>query len=171
MYSTLKRILIGPPIASSEEHHQRLIKIIALAVFASDAISSTAYATEEILLVLIAAGGTAAYADLVPISLVVVVLLAIVVTSYRQTIYAYPSGGGSYIVSRENLGETPALVAGSALLVDYTLTVAVSVSAGVAAITSAVKPLAEHRVELGLALIILVTLGNLRGIKEAGQIF
>ena len=107
MYSTLKRIFIGPPIASSEEHHQRLTKKIALAVFASDAISSTAYATEEILLVLVAAGGYAAFADLVPISIIVVILLTIVVISYRQTLYAYPSGGGSYIVSRENLGRTP----------------------------------------------------------------
>src|SRR5438067_364830 len=112
MYSTLKRIFIGPPIPSSEEHHQRLAKKIALAVFASDAISSTAYATEEILIVLIGAGGYAAFADLVPISIVVLVLLAIVVTSYRQTIYAYPSGGGAYIVSRENLGPPPARLSG-----------------------------------------------------------
>jgi amino acid transporter len=171
MYSTLKRILIGPPISSSEEHHQRLIKFIALAVFASDAISSTAYATEEILLVLVAAGGLAAYSDLVPISLVVVVLLAIVVTSYRQTVYAYPSGGGSYIVSRENLGETPALVAGSALLVDYVLTVAVSVAGGVAAITSAFATLSPYRVEICIGFIVLMTVANLRGVKESGRIF
>jgi amino acid transporter len=171
MYSTLKRILIGPPISSSEEHHQRLIKFIALAVFASDAISSTAYATEEILLVLVAAGGVAAYSDLVPISLVVVVLLAIVVTSYRQTVYAYPSGGGSYIVSRENLGETPALVAGSALLVDYVLTVAVSVAGGVAAITSAFATLSPYRVEICIGFIVLMTVANLRGVKESGRIF
>jgi amino acid transporter len=171
MYSTLKRILIGPPIASSEEHHQRLIKSIALAVFASDAISSTAYATEEILLVLIAAGGEAAFDDLVPISLVVVVLLAIVVTSYRQTVYAYPSGGGSYIVSRENLGETPSLVAGSSLLVDYVLTVAVSVAGGVAAITSAFASLRPYRVEICILFIVLMTVANLRGVKESGRIF
>jgi amino acid transporter len=171
MYSTLKRILIGPPIPSSEEHHQRLVKFIALAVFASDAISSTAYATEEILLVLVAAGGVAAYADLVPISLVVVALLAIVVTSYRQTVYAYPSGGGSYIVSRENLGETPALVAGSALLVDYVLTVAVSVAGGVAAITSAFATLRPYRVEICIGFIVLMTVANLRGVKESGRLF
>ena len=171
MYSTLKRILIGPPIASSEEHHQRLVKFIALAVFASDAISSTAYATEEILLVLVAAGGLAAYSYLVPISLVVVALLAIVVTSYRQTVYAYPSGGGSYIVSRENLGETPALVAGSALLVDYVLTVAVSVAGGVAAITSAFATLRPYRVEICIGFIVLMTVANLRGVKESGRIF
>ncbi|HKA04762.1 MAG TPA: APC family permease [Acidimicrobiales bacterium] len=171
MYSTLKRILIGPPIASSEEHHQRLIKIIALAVFASDAISSTAYATEEILLVLIAAGGEAAFDDLVPISIVVVILLAIVVTSYRQTVYAYPSGGGSYIVSRENLGETPSLVAGSSLLVDYVLTVAVSVAGGVAAITSAFATLRPYRVEICIGFIVLMTVANLRGVKESGRLF
>jgi amino acid transporter len=171
MYSTLKRILIGPPIPSSEEQHQRLVKFIALAVFASDAISSTAYATEEILLVLVAAGGLAAYSYLVPISLVVVALLAIVVTSYRQTVYAYPSGGGSYIVSRENLGETPALVAGSALLVDYVLTVAVSVAGGVAAITSAFATLRPYRVEICIGFIVLMTVANLRGVKESGRLF
>jgi len=171
MYAVLKRLLLGRPLRSAEQEHQRLIKVIALAIFSSDAISSTAYATEEILHVLVPLAGAAALDDLIPISLVVVTLLAIVVFSYRQTIFAYPNGGGSYIVSRENLGETPALVAGASLLVDYVLTVAVSVSAGVAAITSAVKPLADHRVELGLVLIIMVTVGNLRGIKEAGQIF
>src|SRR5256714_1656519 len=170
MYAVVKRLLLGRPLRSAEQEHQRLIKVIALAIFSSDAISSTAYATEEILHVLVPLAGLAALDDLIPISMVVVTLLAIVVFSYRQTIFAYPNGGGSYIVSRENLGETPALVAGASLLVDYTLTVAVSVSAGVAAITSAVKPLAEHRVELGLVLVVLVTLGNLRGIKEAGQI-
>ena len=171
MYSVLKRLLLGRPLRSAEQEHQRLIKLIALAIFSSDAISSTAYATEEILHVLVPHAGMDALRYLIPISLVVVVLLAIVVFSYRQTIFAYPNGGGSYIVSRENLGETPALVAGASLLIDYVLTVAVSVSAGVFAITSAVKPLADHRVELGLALIVLVTVGNLRGIKEAGQIF
>jgi amino acid transporter len=171
MYAAVKRLLLGRPLRSAEQEHQRLIKVIALAIFSSDAISSTAYATEEILHVLVPLAAMAALDYLIPISFVVVTLLAIVVFSYRQTIFAYPSGGGSYIVSPENHGETPALVAGASLLVDYTLTVAVSVSAGVAAITSAVKPLAEHRVELGLVLIVLVTLGNLRGIKEAGQIF
>lgn len=171
MASVLKRILIGQPIASSEESHQRLIKLIALAVFASDAISSTAYATEEILLILVPVGGVAAFEDLVPISLIVVVLLAIVVTSYRQTIFAYPSGGGSYIVSRENLGITPSLVAGASLLVDYVLTVAVSVAAGTAAIVSAFPELAEYRVVLCLVFIALMTIANLRGLKESGQLF
>ena len=115
MYSTLKRIFIGPPIASSEEHHHRLPKTVALAVFASDAISSTAYATEEILVVLVPLGGLAAFEDLVPIAFIVVALLAIVVASYRQTIHAYPNGGGSYVVSRENLGRVPSLVAAASL--------------------------------------------------------
>jgi amino acid transporter len=171
MYSTMKRILIGPPIASSEEHHQRLIKVIALAVFASDAISSTAYATEEILLVLVPADPVDAFHFLVPISLIVVALLAIVVTSYRQTIYAYPNGGGSYVVSRENLGKNPSLVAGSSLLVDYVLTVAVSISAGVAAITSAFDGLRPYRVEICIGFLVLMTLANLRGVKESGRIF
>ena len=137
MWGRLKRVLVGVPIASSEEHHQRLSKTVALAVFASDAISSTAYATQEILLVLVPVAGMAALNDIVPLALVVCVLLAIVVTSYRQTIKAYPQGGGSYVVSRENLGKMPSLVAGASILVDYVLTVAVSVSAGVAAIDSA----------------------------------
>jgi amino acid transporter len=171
MYSTLKRIFIGPPIASSEERHHRLIKLVALAVFASDAISSTAYATEEILVVLVPAGGLEALEALIPIAIVVTVLLAIVVTSYRQTIYAYPRGGGSYVVSRENLGTLPSLVAGSSLLVDYVLTVAVSVSAGVAAITSAFPDLVPYRVELCLLAISIMTVANLRGLKESGRLF
>ncbi len=171
MYSTFKRILIGTPIPSTEEHHQRLIKLIALAVFASDAISSTAYATDEILLVLVPIGGMATLSDLVPISLIVVVLLAIVATSYRQTIHAYPGGGGSYVVSRENLGTLPALVAGSSLLVDYVLTVAVSVSGGVLAITSAFPALSNERVPICLFFVGVMTVANLRGVKESGRIF
>src|SRR2546426_2736281 len=169
--SIVKRILLGRPLSSAEQEHQRLIKLVALAVFSSDAISSTAYATEEILHVLVPYAAMEALDYLIPISLVVLGLLAIVVFSYRQTIFAYPNGGGSYIVSRENLGENAALVAGASLLVDYVLTVSVSISAGVAAVTSAVEPLRDHRVALGLVLIVLVTVGNLRGIKEAGQIF
>ena len=172
MLSTTKRFLVGKPLASSEESHQRLGKIVALAVFASDAISSSAYATEEILLVLVPLGGlTASLEYLIPLSLVVMVLLTIVVSSYRQTIIAYPNGGGSYVVSRENLGETPSLVAGAALLVDYVLTVAVSISAGVAAITSAYAPLRDHRVGLCLIAIAVLTLANLRGVKESGRLF
>jgi amino acid transporter len=169
--STLKRLVVGEPIATSEEQHQRLGRPTALAVFASDAISSTAYATEEILLVLVPVAGLAALSDLVPLSIIVMVLLVIVITSYRQTIYAYPSGGGSYVVSRENLGKNPSLVAGASLLVDYILTVAVSVSAGVAAITSAFPALRDQRVLLCLFFVGVMTLANLRGLKESGRLF
>lgn len=175
MFATLKRLVIGTPIASTEEHHQRLSKKVALPVFASDAISSTAYATDEILIVLFSFAGagaaTGVYDKLVPLSLMVVVLLAIVVSSYRQTIYAYPSGGGSYVVSRENLGEYPSLVAGGSLLVDYILTVAVSVAGGVAAIVSAFEGLAPYRVHLCVAAIVVMMLANLRGLKESGAVF
>jgi amino acid transporter len=171
----LKRLLVGRPLATVEQEHQRIPKTIALAVFSSDAISSTAYATEEILFVT-AVGGSSLMLGLdalLPIAVGVAILLAIVAASYRQTIHAYPSGGGSYIVSRENLGENPSLVAGASLLVDYILTVAVSISAGVAAIVSipAFQGLATHRVELGLGLIAFIATANLRGIKESGRIF
>jgi amino acid transporter len=174
MASIVKRVLVGRPLASAEEAHQRLPKTVALPVFASDAISSTAYATEEILLVLVpAAGLSVALSKLVPIAIVVVILLAIVVTSYRQTVFAYPSGGGSYIVSRENLGELPSLVAGASLLVDYILTVAVSISAGVAAILSAAQndTLFQLRVPICLACVLVMMLANLRGLKESGTLF
>ena len=171
----LKRLLVGRPLATLEQEHQRIPKSIGLAVFSSDAISSTAYATEEILFVTAVGASSLALGldTLVPIGIAVAILLAIVCTSYRQTIFAYPSGGGSYIVSRENLGELPSLVAGGSLLVDYILTVAVSISAGVAAIISipAFQGLATHRVELGLALIAFIALANLRGIKESGRLF
>ncbi|MPY93673.1 MAG: amino acid permease [Acidimicrobiia bacterium] len=171
MLATLKRVLVGRPLASHEEEHQRLLKTVALAVFSSDAISSTAYATEEILHVLIPSTGMDAFKWLVPISIVVAILLAIVAASYRQTIFAYPSGGGSYVVAKENLGQMPSLVAGASLLVDYVLTVAVSVSAGVAAILSAVESLRPYRVELCLVFVAVLTLANLRGLKESGTIF
>ena len=167
----VKRIFLGRPLPSAEQEHQRLIKTIALAVFSSDAISSTAYATEEILHVLVPLAAMGAIGYLVPISMIVIVLLTIVGISYRQTIFAYPGGGGSYVVSRDNLGVMPSLVAAASLLTDYVLTVAVSVSAGVAAITSAVPDLRDSRVPLGVALIGLLTVMNLRGIKESGQIF
>ncbi len=173
MASSLKRVFIGRPLASADEQHQRLSKKIALPVFASDAISSTAYATEEILRVflVVAGAGLASYSKLVPISIVVLALLAIVVASYRQTIFAYPSGGGSYVVSRENLGEIPSLVAGSSLLTDYILTVAVSVAGGVAAIISAFPSLQTHRVALCIGFIVVMTVANLRGLKESGAVF
>ena len=171
--SALKRFFIGKPIASSEDAHHRLSKKIALPVFASDAISSTAYATEEILIVFLslAAVGMTAFDFLVPISILVILLLAVVVSSYRQTMYAYPKGGGSYVVSRENLGRSPSLVAGASMLIGYILTVAVSISAGVAAIVSAFQNLAPYRVELCVGFIVIVTLANLRGIKESGALF
>ena len=175
MYSMMKRLLVGRPIPTDQQEHQLLPKTIALATFSSDAISSTAYATEEILFVTAAGGSSLALglAHLIPISIVVAILLAIVVTSYRQTIFAYPSGGGSYIVSRENLGEYPSLIAGASLLVDYILTVAVSISAGVAAIVSLpqFQSLVDQRVLLGLILIVLITVANLRGVKESGRVF
>ncbi len=173
MANRFKKFLIGNPIASSEEQHQRLPKKVALPVFASDAISSTAYATEEILIVFLsaAAAGAAAYSKMVPLAIMVVILLAIVVSSYRQTIYAYPSGGGSYVVSKENLGEMPSLVAGGSLLVDYVLTVAVSIAGGTAAIISAFNGLAEYRVAMCVGFIILMTLANLRGLRESGALF
>ncbi len=172
MISRFKRSIVGSPLATEDEQHQRLGIPTALAVFASDAISSTAYASQEILLVLIPVAGLSIALDqLIPISIIVMVLLVLVITSYRQTIFAYPGGGGSYVVSRENLGETPALVAGASLLVDYILTVAVSVSAGVAAITSAFPALRPERVEICLAFIAIMTLANLRGMKESGRLF
>ena len=175
MLQLFKRLLVGRPLATSEQEHQRLPKTIALPVFSSDAISSTAYATEEILFVIaLGASSLALGLDaLVPIAIGVAVLLAIVVTSYRRTIFAYPQGGGSYIVSRENLGTVPSLVAGASILVDYILTVAVSISAGVAAIVSipTFRGLQDNRVGLALALIALITLGNLRGLKESGKVF
>jgi amino acid transporter len=171
VYSVLKRLLVGRPLSSAEQEHQRLSKSIALAVFSSDAISSTAYATEEILRVLVPLAGMAALDYLIPIAFVVVILLAIVAFSYRQTIFAYPSGGGSYVVSRENLGVNPSLVAGASLLTDYILTVSVSVAAGVAAITSAFPELRDQTVPICLLLILLITLANLRGVKESGRTF
>jgi amino acid transporter len=171
--AALKRILIGHPISSADEHEQRLSKKIALPVFASDAISSTAYATDEILVVLLlqAGIGATAFDPLVPIAIVVCVLMAIVVTSYRQTIMAYPSGGGSYIVSRENLGVIPSLVAGASLMVDYILTVAVSVAGGVLAMRTAFGFDTRWTVPLCLVCVFVMTVMNLRGVKESGKAF
>ena len=169
-YNTLKKVLIGQPLTTADLPHERLSKLKALAVFASDAVSSSAYATEEILLVLVLAG-SAALTNAVPVSVAIVALLAIVATSYRQTIGAYPLGGGSYIVTKDNLGVIPALVAASSLLVGYVLTVAVSISAGVAALTSAVPTLHDYKVALAVGFVLLITLGNMRGIRESGSIF
>ena len=166
----LRRLLIGQPIHSELEVHERLTKKKALAVFSSDALSSVAYAPQETLIVLLAAGTAAAFWSL-PIAVAVVVLLAIVVTSYRQTIYTYPSGGGSYIVAKDNLGELAGLTAAAALAVGYILTVSVSIASAVDQLIAAVPMLAPLRVGLGVAAIALITLANLRGIRESGNIF
>src|SRR5207244_1204929 len=163
----VKRILVGRPIPTDLAMHERLSPATGLAVFASDALSSVAYATEEILLILVLAGGTALYLS-VPIAVAIAALIAIVVSSYRQTIRAYPQGGGSYIVTRQNLGRYPSLVAGAALQVDYVLTVAVSVAAGIAAITSALPLLYPYRVALCVVGVAGIAVANLRGVREAG---
>ncbi|MDQ1638630.1 MAG: hypothetical protein QOF62_1969 [Pyrinomonadaceae bacterium] len=179
MAAELKRFIIGRALRTEQAAHERLTKKTALAVFSSDALSSTAYATEEILLVLAAAaayGQAGAFKYVVPISIGIGVLLVIVATSYRQTIHAYPSGGGAYIVAKENLGTNAGLVAGASLLVDYVLTVAVSIAAGVAAITSMVQGtryawLDHHKVVLCLIFITFIAIANLRGVRESGSLF
>ncbi len=170
LLSQLKRLVVGKPIPSHLAHHERLSRITGLAVLSSDPLSSVAYATEEILRVLVLVG-TGALSLAGPIAFVIASILAIVVFSYRQTIHAYPSGGGAYIVAKDNLGETAALTAAASLLIDYILTVAVSVAAGVAAITSALPQLHVNRVELTLIFVLLLMMGNLRGIRESGRIF
>lgn len=169
-YSGLKRVLIGESLPTSAHAEERLSNAAALAVLSSDALSSVAYATEEILLVLVAAG-TAALSWSLPISIAIIALLVIVILSYRQTIRAYPQGGGSYIVARDNLGLYPGLVAGASLMIDYILTVTVSISAGTAALTSAIPLLKPYTVELCLLFIFLLMVANLRGVKESGQLF
>jgi amino acid transporter len=175
----LKRLLVGKALRSEQSIHERLTKKVALAVFSSDALSSTAYATEEILLVLavaVAAGQSGSFSYVVPISIGIVVLLTIVTLSYRQTIHAYPTGGGAYIVAKENLGTTPGLVAAASLLIDYVLTVSVSVAAGTAAITSAAQGtsfawITDYRVSIGVVFVVLIAGANLRGVRESGSLF
>src|SRR5258708_7665240 len=167
---SLKHVLIGKPLATHDLPHQPVSKVVGLAVFASDALSSTAYATEEILVIL-AFAGAGYFNTSIPIALAICTLLVIVTLSYRQTIHAYPNGGGAYIVARDNLGELPAQIAGAALLTDYILTVAVSVSSGVGQIASGVPFLRDFRVELALLVIIGMTVVNLRGVKESVRIF
>ncbi|HLE16586.1 MAG TPA: APC family permease [Anaerolineales bacterium] len=162
--------LIGRPLPTADAPHQTIGKAVGLAVFASDALSSTAYATQEIMVIL-AAAGTIAFGYVFPISIAIVFLLAIVTISYEQTIHAYPGGGGAYIVARDNLGELPAQTAGAALLTDYILTVAVSVSSGVAQIGSAFPALYQYRVWIAVAMVLLIMLVNLRGVRESGSIF
>ncbi len=170
MATLLKRILVGKPLPTAAAPDQRLGKATALAVFSSDALSSVAYATEEILLVLVAASAAVFWVSL-PIALAIGALLVILTLSYRQTIHAYPSGGGAYIVARSNLGEYPGLTAGAALLIDYALTVAVSVASGIAAVTSAFPSLLPFRVSLCLLAVVGITVANLRGVKESGRLF
>lgn len=167
---TLRSWLIGRPLSTADAAHETIGKRVGLAVFASDALSSTAYATQEILVIL-AAAGTMAFGYVFPISIAIVVLLAIVAISYEQTIHAYPDGGGAYIVSRDNLGEFPALIAGAALLTDYILTVSVSIAAGVAQLTSAFPTLYPYRVIVAVVFILFIMLINLRGVKESGVVF
>lgn len=165
-----KRVLFGRPLASDRLDHERLNKRTALAVLSSDAISSVAYATEQTLIVLVVLGA-AALNYVVPISAVIVGLLVLVALSYRQTIFAYPGGGGSYTVAKDNLGVMPGLIAAAALLTDYILTVSVSISGGVAAMTSAYPALLPHSVALGVAAVLVLMLVNLRGVRDSGIAF
>ena len=166
----LKRWLVGDPLKSAQAAQERLSKTLALAIFSSNAISSVAYATEEILLVLVLAG-TAAITWSIPISFAILFLLVVLTISYRQIIYEYPDGGGAYIVARNNLGEQPALIAAAALMIDYVLTVAVSVAAGIAALTSAIPGLFAYREALGLVASVFIIVMNLRGMRESGKFF
>ncbi len=167
---TLRSYFIGRPLQTADAPHQTIGKAVGLAVFASDALSSTAYATQEILVIL-AAAGSLALGYVFPISIAIVVLLSIVTISYEQTIHAYPDGGGAYIVARDNLGELPAQIAGASLLTDYILTVAVSVSSGVAQLVSAFPDLENYRAIIAVCLVAVVTIINLRGVKESGTVF
>jgi len=167
----LSDFLIGRPLETYTLAHQVISKKIGMAVFASDALSSTAYATEEILVILALTGSMAVLGLSIPIAIAICVLLAIVTISYRQTIFAYPNGGGAYIVARDNLGEVAAQIAGAALLTDYILTVAVSISSGVAQIVSAIPALEPFRVGMAVLVIAIMTLINLRGVKESGSVF
>jgi amino acid transporter len=169
---SLSNLLIGRPLETKALPHQRVSKKVGLAIFASDALSSTAYATEEILIILALAGTSASVFHLsIPLALAIAALLVIVTISYRQTIMSYPNGGGAYIVARDNLGELPAQVAGAALLTDYILTVAVSISSGVAQVTSGLPELYPYRVEIAVGVILVIMVINLRGVKESGSIF
>lgn len=170
MFSKFKRIFIGDPLPTSWQKHEKLPKFLALPVFSSDPLSSVAYATQEILLALLLAG-TGVLSLVMPIGIAIAILLAMVAMSYRQTIFAYPGGGGAYIVAKDNLGMFPGLVAAAALLIDYILTVSVSVTAGVDAIISAYQKLAPFRVDLCLIFILFITLMNVRGVKESGKVF
>jgi amino acid transporter len=166
----IRRAIVGRPMATGEMHDTLLPKFLALPIFASDPLSSVAYATEAALVVLVAT--SVASRDLIiPISAIIALLLIVVVLSYRQTIFAYPNGGGSYVVAKENLGQLPGLVAAASLLVDYVLTAAVSIASGVLAVTSAAPELSSHAVELSLGVLVVLVLVNLRGVRESGFVF
>ncbi|HEX2580346.1 MAG TPA: APC family permease [Dongiaceae bacterium] len=165
----LRRLLIGDPLATAAEKHERLSVLTGLPIFASDALSSVAYATEEILLVLVT-GGAALLGYSLPIAVIICLLLAIITISYRQTVHAYPNGGGSYIVAHENFGVLPGLIAAASLLIDYVLTVAVSISAGIFAIISAFPSLREHTVLLCALSVVFMTMANLRGVRESAKV-
>jgi amino acid transporter len=160
--------LIGRPLPTADAPHQTIGKAVGMAVFASDALSSTAYATQEMMVILVI-GATIAYGYIIPLSIAIIILLAIVILSYEQVVHAYPDGGGAYIVARDNLGEIPSQIAGAALLTDYILTAAVSISAGVAQIVSAFPGLYPHRVWLSVGLLFTILLINLRGVRESGR--
>jgi amino acid transporter len=166
----LKRLLLGRALASHKAEHQLLPKLLALPVFASDQLSSVAYATEEMLLVLVLVGASGT-SLLTPLSLGVAALLVVVIASYRQTVREYPHGGGSYIVAKENLGLLAGLTAAAAIQISYVLTVAVSVTAGAIAVTSAVPALTRYKLPMAIAFIVAITVANLRGAKEAGRLF
>ena len=170
LLAQIKRLIIGAPIPSHLAHHERFSRVTGLAVLSSDPLSSVAYATEEILRVLVV-GGVAAMTLVTPIGALIAAMLAIVVFSYRQTIHAYPNGGGAYIVAKENLGRWPSLIAAASLLIDYVLTVSVSIAAGVAALTSALPSWNLDPVELSLGFVAILMLGNLRGVRESGRLF
>ena len=171
MFARIRRLLLGKPLPTARQIHERLPKFLALPVFASDALSSVAYATEEILLALVIVVGAGAWGISQWIGVAIAILLGIVALSYRQTIFAYPQGGGSYTVTKENLGVFPGLIAAASLLTDYVLTVSVSIAAGVAAIVSAYPELAPHKVALGVIFVAFVALANLRGVRESGWLF
>src|SRR6476620_2560487 len=179
LFGRAKRLLVGRALRNEQAVHERLTKKVALAVFSSDALSSTAYATEEIMLVLataVAFGAAGSFSYVIPISIAIALLLIIVSVSYRQTIHAYPSGGGAYIVAKENLGTMAGLTAAASLLVDYVLTVSVSVAAGVAALTSAAQGtsmewIQDYRISIGVAFVVFICVANLRGVRESGSLF
>src|SRR5438876_8857766 len=167
----VKRVLLGPPLVTAQLHEEKLSKKVALGVLSSDCISSSAYGTEEMLIILLAVFGLTGFHILLPMTAVILVILTLMTLSYREVVMVYTRAGGSYVVCRENFGYKMAQVAAVALLIDYIVTVAVQAAAGVAAITSTVHALLPYKLELTLVIVVLLAYGNLRGIKEAGSLF